>query len=86
MPHDASPAPPPAQEEFSLAGSVIDKAIEYMAGQNIGDIAMATALLGGAMAMLSRAMTDGEIVNVLTGAIESVRSGQFREQTESRDS
>ena len=78
MPQDAPPNP----EEFNLAGSVIDKAIEYMAGQNIGDIAIATALLGGAMAMLSRAMTDAEIVNVLHGAIESVRSGQFREQTE----
>ena len=38
----------PPQAELSHAGTVIDKAIEYMAGQQISELAMASALLGGA--------------------------------------
>ena len=50
MPED--PNVPPA--DLSHAGAVVDKAIEYMMGQNIGSLAIASALLGGSMALLSR--------------------------------
>ncbi len=73
------PDPPPA--ELSHAGAVIDKAIEYMAGQNIGELAMASALLGGALALLSSSMTDEAIVNILENAIASVRSGELQRNT-----
>jgi hypothetical protein len=35
--------------DLSLAGSIIDKAIEHMMGKNVNGIAIASALLGGAM-------------------------------------
>ncbi len=70
------PDPPPA--ELSRAGAVIDKAIEYMAGQSIGEVAMASALLGGALALLAHSMADEAIIGVLNNAIASVRSGELR--------
>ena len=42
---------PPA--DLSHAGAVVDKAIEYMVGQMIGPMAIASALLGGALGVLS---------------------------------
>ena len=36
-----------APPDLSHAGAVVDKAIEYMMGQNISSIAIASALLGG---------------------------------------
>jgi hypothetical protein len=64
--------------DLSLAGSVIDKAIEHMMSKNINSIAIASALLGGAMGMLSRALPDDVVVQILTNAIESVESGEMR--------
>ena len=40
--------------DLSHAGAVVDKAIEYMMGQNLSSLAIASALLGGSMALLSR--------------------------------
>ena len=70
--------PPPA--ELSHAGAVIDKAIEYMSGQNIGEVAMASALLGGALALLASSMSDEAIVHILENAIASVQSGELRQK------
>ena len=67
---------PPA--ELSLAGSVVDKAIEYMSGQNVPPIAIASALLGGAMTMLAKSMPDAAIVRILENAIDSVRAGEIQ--------
>ena len=67
---------PPA--DLSHAGAVVDKAIEYMTGQNIGSLAIASALLGGALGMLGRSLADDAIVQVLNNAIASVRSGELR--------
>ncbi len=76
MPND--PEPPPA--DLSLAGAVVDKAIEYMTGQNVSELAIASALLGGALALLSRGMADEAIVRILDNAIVSVRNGELRQQ------
>ena len=40
-------------EDLGHAGAVVDKAIEYMVGQNIAALSIASALLGGAMAVLA---------------------------------
>ena len=71
--HDTPPA------ELSQAGAVVDKAIEYMAGQNIGPLAVASALLAGAVDTLARGMDDAAIVGVLENAIASVRAGELRD-------
>jgi len=75
MPTDPTNLP---QAELSHAGAIVDKAIEYMNGQNIGSLAIASALLGGAMALLSRSMSDDAIIAILNNAIASVRSGELR--------
>ena len=65
-------------EDLSHAGAVVDKAIEYMSGQNIGALSIASALLGGALALLAHSMADEAIVNILNNAIASVRNGELR--------
>ena len=76
---NTAPEPPP---ELSHAGAVVDKAIEYMAGQKIGDLAIASALLGGALEMMARAMDEAGIIQVLQSAIESVRAGELHDTDE----
>ncbi len=66
---------PPA--DLSHAGAVVDKAIEYMMSQNIGSLAIASALLGGAMALLARSVADESIIRILDSAIASVRDGRL---------
>ena len=65
-------------EDLGRAGAVVDKAIEYMVGQNIGPLSIASALLGGAMALLARSVADESIVQILHNAIASVRNGELR--------
>ncbi len=69
-----------APADLSHAGSVVDKAIEHMTGQNISPIAIASALLGGAMGILARSLDDGAIINILNSAIASVRAGELRDR------
>ena len=68
-------APPP---DLSHAGAVVDKAIEYLISQRIDEISIASALLGGALGLLSRTLDDAAIVRVLDNAIASVRSGDLQ--------
>ena len=74
---DETNVPP---SDLSHAGAVVDKAIEYMMGQNISAVAIASALLGGSMALLSRSMADDAIIGILNNAIASIRSGELHEQ------
>ena len=64
--------------DLSHAGAVVDKAIEYMLGQKLSPIAVASALLGGSLGLLARSMGDESIVQVLENAMSSVRSGELR--------
>lgn len=66
-----------APADLSHAGAVVDKAIEYMTGQNITSLSIASALLGGALGMLSRSLSDDAIVQILNNAISSVKSGEL---------
>jgi hypothetical protein len=66
-------------EDLGHAGAVVDKAIEYMASQKIAPLSIASALLGGAVAVLSGSVTDDAIVQILNNAIDSVRSGELHE-------
>ena len=79
MPSDSPPDPGGnAPADLSHAGAVVDKAIEYMVSQNIGSLAIASALLGGAMGMLARSLDDAAIIGVLNNAVASVRAGELR--------
>ncbi|MBS0562099.1 MAG: hypothetical protein JSR21_18800 [Proteobacteria bacterium] len=70
---------PPA--DLSHAGAVVDKAIEYMVGQNIGSLAIASALLGGALGLLARSVSEDAIAQILQNALASVRSGELRQMS-----
>jgi hypothetical protein len=70
-----------APADLSHAGSVVDKAIEYMMEQKIGSLSAASALLGGALGLLSRSMSDEAIVQVLNNAIASVKAGELRAES-----
>ena len=73
--HDPYPGTP---DELGHAGAVVDKAIDYMLGEKIGALAIASALLGGAMEILVQDLDESSIVRVLESAIASVRSGDLR--------
>lgn len=75
MPTGSDETPP---ADLSHAGAVVDKAIEYMVGQNIDRLTIASALLGGALAVLSRSVADEAIVSILNNAITSVKTGELR--------
>ncbi|MBP0444218.1 hypothetical protein J8J14_05450 [Roseomonas sp. SSH11] len=68
-----------APEDLSHAGSVTDKAIEYMIEQGIAPISIASALLGGALGLMARTMEDKAIARVLRSALMSVESGELQE-------
>jgi hypothetical protein len=74
----------PPDGDLGHAGAVVDKAIEFLAGQNISPLAIASALLGGAMGLLARTMDDAALVKVLENAIASVRSGELRGPADGR--
>ena len=67
-----------APADLSHAGAIVDKAIEYMVGQNISSVAIASALLGGSLGLLTRSLSDEAVVQILSTAIGSVRSGELR--------
>jgi len=72
------------ERDLTLAGSIVDKAIEHMIGKQVAPIAIASALLGGAMGLLSHTLPDDIIVQILSNAIESVETGDLR-KTAGRD-
>lgn len=63
--------------DLHRAGAVIDKAIDYMLGQNVPALSIASALLGGALGLLSRTLDDRAIVQVLNNAIAGVQAGDL---------
>lgn len=79
---DAEPNSTGVPQDLSYAGSVVDKAIEYMTGQNISSAAIAAALLGGSLGLLARAMSEEAIIAILNNAIASVRSGEIKRMAE----
>nr|WP_321983035.1 hypothetical protein [uncultured Lichenicoccus sp.] len=64
--------------ELSHAGAVVDKAIEYMLGQELPPLAIASALLGGSLALLARTMDTTAMLRMLDNASRSVRAGELR--------
>ncbi len=64
------------------AGAVIEKAIEHLLGREVDPMAIASALLGGALGLLSRSLSDDAVVHILSNAISSVRAGELREMTD----
>lgn len=66
-------------EELSQAGAVVAHAIKHMMGKDLPPIAIASALLGGSLGLLSRTMHKDAVISVLENAMHSVRAGQFHD-------
>lgn len=77
-PHDPPPDLDEPPADLSHAGAIVDQAIGHMTGQKISSIAIASALLGGALGMLTRSLDDESVERILSSAIASVRAGEFR--------
>jgi hypothetical protein len=66
-----------ASPDLRHAGAVIDQAIDYMTKQGIDPVAIASALLGGAMGMLTLHLGADAVLAVLDQARASVESGEM---------
>jgi hypothetical protein len=64
--------------DLSHAGAIIDRAIDYMVGQKISPLAIASALLGGSLGVLAQSLEDDAILRILDNARECVRAGELR--------
>ena len=71
-----------ASPDLRHAGAVVDQAIDYMTKQSIDPVAIASALLGGAMGMLTLHLGSEAVLAVLDQARESVASGEMASLTE----
>lgn len=72
MEHDIS------QRELMEAGDAVDRVIQALGAKNLPPIAVASALLGGALNVLSRTLPDDAVVQILNHAIASVENGDLR--------
>ena len=66
------------------AGVIVDRLIESMVKQDIPQIAIASALLGGALNVLSANLPDEAVLRILQSAMDSVANGELREIDEPR--
>ncbi|WP_419760039.1 hypothetical protein [Acidisoma sp.] len=66
-----------ASPDLRHAGAVVDQAIDYMTKQSLDPVAIASALLGGAMGMLTMHLGPDAVLAVLDQARASVESGEM---------
>jgi hypothetical protein len=68
--------------ELTEAGHAIEQAVEALRQKGLGPMAIASAMLGGALGLLAQVMDDSAILNVLHSAAEGVSSGELRRSLE----
>lgn len=83
QPEKDSAADEPIPADLGQAGSVIDHAIHFLVEKQVDELSIASALLGGALGLLSHALDDKAIEAILNNAIASVRAGHLRPPAES---
>jgi hypothetical protein len=69
-------------DELTQAGHAIEHAVEALRGKGLGPMAIASAMLGGALGLLAQVMDDNAILNVLHSAAQGVSSGELRRSLE----
>jgi hypothetical protein len=78
---DGSPADQGPDDELmpalTHAGAVIEKAIEHLLEKEIDPMAIASALLGGALSVMAHSMDDEGVIRVLENAMASVKQGEL---------
>lgn len=60
------------------AGEVVERTIAFLAEQQTEPMIVASALLGGALGLLTSCLEDAAVIRILENAIASVQSGEFR--------
>jgi hypothetical protein len=64
--------------ELGQAGAGVDHAIHTMLERGLSPVAVASALLGGALCLMSRTMGDEAVLKLLHNAASGVRAGDLR--------
>jgi len=64
--------------ELGEAGAIVDRAIEHMLSRDLPPMAIASALLGGSLCLLSRTMGDEAVLHILHNAAAGIRAGELR--------
>ena len=77
-PHDPA-ADPALIGELTQAGEAVDRAIGKMLAAGLGPVSVASALLGGALCLMSRTMGDEAVLQLLQNAAAGVRAGDLRQ-------
>ncbi len=80
-------------EDLARCAMVVEHAIEHLRNEKFPPIAVASALLGGALGVLAQSMEPENILRILDSAAQSVRAGEVhafatkteREKTEEID-
>ncbi len=67
------------QAELAQAGTAVDRAIGGMLAQGLSPVAAASALLGGALCLMSKTMGDEAVLQLLHNAAAGVRAGDLRQ-------
>ena len=69
-------------QELSQAGEMVDRLIQHLLEKKLPPLAIASALLGGSMGLVTRTMGPEALLNVLEQARRSVQSGDFERVAE----
>ncbi len=65
--------------ELNQAGSAVDMAIQKMLEKGLGPVAIASALLGGSLCLMSKTMGDEAVLQLLQNAMQGVQAGDLRD-------
>jgi len=63
--------------ELGQAGTAVDKLIHQLFERGLSPVAIASALLGGSLCLMSKTMGDEAVLNMLHNAANGVRSGDL---------
>ena len=66
--------------ELNQAGSAVDIAIQKMLEKGLSPVAIASALLGGSLCLMSKSMGDEAVLQLLHNAAAGVQAGDLRER------
>jgi hypothetical protein len=81
MTHGAAHMPDDAlMNELNQAGSAVDMAIQKMLEKGLGPVAIASALLGGSLCLMSKTMGDEAVLQLLQNAAAGVRAGDLKDR------
>ncbi len=63
--------------ELTVAGQAVDKAIAQMLDRGLSPVAIASALLGGSLCLMSKTMGEEGVIQLLRNAEAGVRAGDL---------